>query len=160
MIKLKNNNFSLLEKEYEKQGYKVKSITLKQNGRMIIGLGDSDVQETTMTFHHTYGIPYIPGQAIKGIVKNYIICEYFNFEESKALKCENFKRIFGIENEKDSKDLYKGDAIFFDAFPVNEKINIKKDIMNVHYKGYYNFKKTTVKLILLQTLKLQHRFIF
>ena len=44
----------LIKKEYRAQGYKIKDFLLEQNGKMIIGLGNSDVKEATMTFHHTY----------------------------------------------------------------------------------------------------------
>jgi len=36
-------------------------------GRMIVGLGDESVLETSIMLHHTYGVPYIPGSALKGL---------------------------------------------------------------------------------------------
>src|SRR5205085_10984928 len=40
-------------------------------GRMIVGLGSESVLETSITLHHTYGVPYIPGSALKGLAANY-----------------------------------------------------------------------------------------
>ena len=43
--------------------------------RMVIGLGGEHVLETSMTLHHVYGIPYIPGSAVKGMVRHYFLSE-------------------------------------------------------------------------------------
>jgi CRISPR-associated protein Cmr6 len=43
--------------------------------RIVIGLGGAHVLETSMTLHHIYGIPYIPGSAVKGIMRHYFISE-------------------------------------------------------------------------------------
>ncbi len=43
--------------------------------RLTIGLGSSSVYETSITLHHIYGIPYLPGSAIKGVTRSYrILC--------------------------------------------------------------------------------------
>src|SRR5690349_9354004 len=36
-------------------------------GRMVLGTGAESVLETAVTLHHTYGAPYIPGSALKGL---------------------------------------------------------------------------------------------
>lgn len=43
--------------------------------RMVIGLGGAHVLETSMTLHHVYGIPYIPGSAVKGMTRHYFLSE-------------------------------------------------------------------------------------
>lgn len=43
--------------------------------RMVVGLGGESVHETSMTLHHVYGIPYIPGTALKGITRDIAIAE-------------------------------------------------------------------------------------
>src|SRR5207245_4481556 len=40
-------------------------------GRMIVGLGSESVLETSISLHRTYGVPYIPGSALKGLAANY-----------------------------------------------------------------------------------------
>ncbi len=97
--------------------------------RMVIGLGASHPQETSMTLHHIYGIPYIPGSAVKGITRHWVIFNEFNQNEEKAEKDEIFQSIFGTQKEA-------GKIIFFDAYPVDE-IKLKLDIMNPHYPDYY-----------------------
>ena len=41
------------------------------NGRLIVGLGGDNVLETGITLHHTYGVPIIPGSALKGLAAHY-----------------------------------------------------------------------------------------
>ena len=116
-------------------------IELKTNYRLIIGAEES-IYETSIRLHHIYGIPYIPASAIKGVVRSYYILENFadklkeykdkynKFEEEILFEDENFKKVFGSQEKE-------GKIIFFDAFPISEPI-IKVDIMNPHYKHYYN----------------------
>ncbi len=44
---------------------------LKTDGRMIVGLGSDNVLETGITLQHTYGVPIIPGSALKGLASHY-----------------------------------------------------------------------------------------
>lgn len=44
---------------------------LHTGGRLIIGLGSSGVLETGLRLHHTYGVPLIPGSALKGVASHY-----------------------------------------------------------------------------------------
>lgn len=111
---------------------KVESLKFSTDWRLIIGLGGESVYETSMTLHHIYGIPYIPGQAIKGVVRNFVINECFNSEE-EALTDKGFCEIFGTSEDK-------GKVIFFDVFPTT-KPKIEPDIMNVHYPDYYRSTK-------------------
>ncbi len=117
-----------------KSGLKIiePTIRLFPDWRLIVGLGNESVYETSMTLHHIYGIPYIPGQAVKGIVRNWIISEVDKFKnsEEEALKDEGFRKIFGKQENQ-------GKVIFFDAFPTGE-IHLKTDIMNPHYGNYYS----------------------
>jgi CRISPR-associated protein Cmr6 len=125
--------------------------------RLVIGLGASHPQETSMTLHHIYGIPYIPGSAIKGVTRHWAVLKFaeemsksgnIKFEKaieevSKALengekmnlKVEDLEfnqliEIFGTQKQE-------GKVIFFDAYPVGE-IKLKIDIMNPHYPKYYS----------------------
>jgi len=41
------------------------------DGRLIVGLGSENVLETGITLHHTYGMPIIPGSALKGLAAHY-----------------------------------------------------------------------------------------
>lgn len=113
----------------------VRSLVFKTDWRLVVGLGGASVYETSMTLHHIYGIPYIPGSTVKGILRNWMITQCFNSKEDEAYKDIGFCRIFGSPS-KSALGEHQGSIRFFDAFPM-EWPTIKRDIMNPHYGSYY-----------------------
>ncbi len=118
----KKQNY-LIEK-FASQGYEISKYRFVPFNKIIVGLGQESVREVSMTLHWIYGIPYIPGQAIKGTLSNWIKKEGPYDEE------ENFKSIFGTENNK-------GNVIFMDSYPEDWNFKLSLDIMNPHYPEYY-----------------------
>jgi CRISPR-associated protein Cmr6 len=105
----------------------------KPEWRLVIGLGSPSVYETSITLHHIYGFPFIPGQAVKGVTRNFVICQYFDKDEEKAEKNDEFTNIFGSTKNK-------GKVFFFDAYPT-EVPRLDYDVINVHYSEYYSGKR-------------------
>ncbi|MDQ7032450.1 MAG: type III-B CRISPR module RAMP protein Cmr6 [Desulfonauticus sp.] len=137
--KIKNNQ-NCLFKSLKEQNYNLKNIILQPESRLIVGLGNESVYETSLTLHHLYGIPYIPASSIKGMVRNYIIINLFNGMEKDAFFDKGFCDIFGCPKDSFYNKAKIGKVIFFDAFPV-EKPQIDIDIINVHYPDYYTDNK-------------------
>lgn len=52
-------------------GAPFRSERLTTSGRLIVGLGAESVLETGLRLHHTYGVPIIPGSALKGLASHY-----------------------------------------------------------------------------------------
>lgn len=149
----------------KESGYLIEQFDLKLQWRLIVGLGASHPQETSMTLHHIFGIPYIPGSALKGASRHYMIWKFVdeNEEELKSLlgksnfaellkelnkaleKEENLTVSVGNISFKDLIHIFgtqnrQGKIIFFDAYPI-EEIKLKIDIMNPHYPDYYTKDK-------------------
>jgi CRISPR-associated protein Cmr6 len=127
-------NYTKIAQDYyekiEKINLKKDNLVFKTDERLIIGLGNASVYETSLTLHHIYGVPYIPGSAVKGSFRSYLIEKHFDNNEEKAMEENWFKKIFGSEEEQ-------GKAIFFDAFAISD-LRIFQDIMNPHYPKYYS----------------------
>lgn len=141
LIDKTTKSMQLIEKSYKDQGYKIAKLPpMKSDWRLIVGLGNESVYETSMTLHHIYGIPYIPGSAVKGVLRSYMITENFDSYEQKALQDKEFCDFFGCPKESYYKEERQGKVIFFDAFPT-EPPTIEPDIMNPHYGDYYSDKK-------------------
>lgn len=113
----------------------IKSSIFSPDWRLILGIGHESVYEVSITLHHIYGIPYIPGQAVKGITRSWIITEVFAQDEREALKDKLFCRIFGSPKESAIGE-HQGSVMFFDAFPTTVP-KLEVDIMNPHYGDYY-----------------------
>jgi len=109
------------------------------NHRLAVGLGASAVLENSITLHRTYGVPYIPGSALKGLASSYAAA--FLEDETWARSFKNGKTergklqelIFGTTEES-------GLITFFDALPVPGSWSLDADVATVHHPHYYQGK--------------------
>ena len=114
---------------YKAQGYSVEKFTLCAASRVIVGLGAESVLETSIRLHRVYGIPIIPGSALKGLAR-----AYARLVEGKKENDPLFTDIFG----KSPPEARAGKVIFFDAIPANPaNLKLELDVMNPHYAPYY-----------------------
>lgn len=121
--------------------------------KLSIGLGNESIYETAITLHHIYGIPYVPGSALKGIVRSYLILEKFSKNEngdidlknaeSRALKDQGFCDVFGCPKESFYGESRQGRVVFFDSLPLSSP-RIEPEIMNSHFDEYYSDSSNTV----------------
>lgn len=118
-------------------GMEYNSFNMSVEQSIVLGLGQQSVSEISMLIHPIYGVPFIPGQAFKGVARNYCIVEFFESDEQKAMSDNLFKTIFGREEIDQSNTEYKGAVVFHDAFIIDDKFKLCKDIMNCHYPKYY-----------------------
>jgi CRISPR-associated protein Cmr6 len=144
----------------------VVAVDVKPQWRWLSGLGEASVYETGLVLHHVYGCPFLPGSAIKGVLRSFLITEIWGTEKDSEAKAFNESKImcdlFGCPKDLDGKPsfykkifeedkkLYKSDLskyrygfqerkgllTFFDFFPKSEP-DIEVDIMNPHYMEYY-----------------------
>ena len=142
--KVINLNLPLTEDQYTQLKNKKNSLPntfnfiLTTRTRLIVNHGDESIMENSVALHPYYGLPIIPGSAIKGVTRHY--CKEF-----LGLDDDSIKNIFG--NIPDDKKAEEGSIIFYDAWP--EKIerkkylemgpmkNLKMDVFTPHYKDYY-----------------------
>jgi CRISPR-associated protein Cmr6 len=114
-----------------------KAITRKATvkGRMIVGLGDESVLETSIALHHTYGVPYIPGSALKGLASSYA---HQKLGENWQKGSDAHNILFGNTDKA-------GYITFFDALYVPDSGHhgqaLYPDIITVHHQEYYNTGK-------------------
>lgn len=98
---------------------------VKVLGRLNAGLGNASIHEVGFSFHHTFGIPFLPGSTIKGWLAD------FAKQRIENLAQPVYDALFGTQS-------MAGVVSFHDALPRNrEDINIAPDIVNPHQKYYY-----------------------
>jgi len=114
-------------------------------GRMAVGLGNESVLETSVALHRTYGVPYIPGSALKRLAASYARQMAGEDWQPDSIA---YKTVFG-ETEN------AGYVTFFDALyiPIKERQNppaqsgnrpdcpLRRDIITAHHPAYYQNKK-------------------
>ena len=106
-------------------------------GRMIVGLGSESVLETSITLHHTYGVPYIPGSALKGLAASYADKRLGDAWKKGS---PAYKAVFGDTNSA-------GYITFFDALykpgSGHRGQALYPDVITVHHQKYYREEKDT-----------------
>ncbi|AEH45207.1 CRISPR-associated RAMP protein, Cmr6 family [Thermodesulfatator indicus DSM 15286] len=147
LIAKKQKEIENICKAFQMLGYERVSKTYTLQTSLIIGLGNAHPTERGFTFHWTLGIPYLPAESIKGVVRlAYLVNkaqEEPDFFEHWAEEDERFweylAKPFGRE-EKDGKRARRGKVIFFDALPV-EPPQLTLEITTCHYSDYYGGKR-------------------
>lgn len=101
-------------------------------GRLVVGMGADSVLENAITLHRTYGVPYIPGSALKGLAAHYA---HNHLDDERWRKGgEAHHVLFGDTTSA-------GYVTFFDALYVPESAPQNRplvlDVLAVHHPEYY-----------------------
>lgn len=106
-------------------------------GRVIVGLGNESPSETSITLHHTFGAPYLPGSALKGLAAFYAR----NFLEDAGWRTDApgapgpaYRTLFGDTT-------LAGCVTFYDAYYIPGSVAddrmLHTDTITVHHPEYY-----------------------
>jgi CRISPR-associated protein Cmr6 len=95
--------------------------------RFVTGLGRDHPVENGFAWHHTLGVPFLPGSSLKGVVRTWA-----SFWQGVPEK--DVERIFGPEGEGREKRV--GTVIFFDVLPPRP-VELHLEVMTSHYAPYY-----------------------
>lgn len=109
--------------------YELSATILKTQGTFITGMGNPHPVENGFTWHHTLGVPYIPGSSVKGMVRDWA-------ENWLDKKKPELLRIFGSDSKDNSSNKSIGSVIFHDVIPT-KPVQLKEEIMTPHYGKYY-----------------------
>jgi len=108
----------------------------KVKGRLAINLGAESVLETSIALHRTYGVPYIPGSALKGLAASFAH-QHLEGETWRKGTGEAHKELFGTTEQA-------GCVTFFDALYMpgsgHQGRALWPDIITVHHPDYYQGK--------------------
>jgi len=61
-----------------------RTFRLKLASRLLIGHGNSSAAEVGISVHHTWGVPVIPGSALKGLLAHYVDATYGPFGRDRV----------------------------------------------------------------------------
>lgn len=126
-------------------------IDLQTKGRLIVGLGSENVLETGIRMHHNYGMPIIPGSALKGLAAHY--CDQVwgvaepKFRKTTAEEDEAYRKYLKGHGEKPEDNFHRllfgttddsGCIIFHDAWyvPNSPEHPLVQDVMTPHHPNW------------------------
>jgi len=98
-------------------------LRLRNTSRFVTGLGRTHPVESGFTWHHTLGVPYLPGTGLKGVLRDW----------ARTQGAGDQRSWFGDRD-------HVGEVVFLDLLPV-EPPTLCCDVMTPHYGRYY---QTTV----------------
>jgi CRISPR type III-B/RAMP module RAMP protein Cmr6 len=104
---------------------------------MIIGLGQKGPVEAGLALEHTWGVPMIPGSALKGLT---MAAAHLLLEDEAWRKPQGDQKEPGTSLATLAGTIkHIGEVIFHDAWwiPEGEKLPIHPDVMTVHHADYY-----------------------
>lgn len=95
--------------------------------RMVSGLGRAHPVENGFAWHHSLGVPALPGSGIKGLVRQWVE----QWAADGGADNKDVKRILGS-----SDDRTPGSVAFLDALPV-EPVRLDMEVMTPHFGAWY-----------------------
>jgi len=105
-------------------------------GALAVGLGGRAPIDVGFTLHHTYGVPYLPGSALKGLARRAAECFVLNDEQTSLL--------FGDDAEAGSKA--GGFITFWDGWMDPGTVRpLQNDVITVHHSVYYASANTYLR---------------
>ncbi|GAB6091557.1 type III-B CRISPR module RAMP protein Cmr6 [Spirochaeta dissipatitropha] len=132
-------NWMNIQRKLESEG-KVRCIEITSMSRVLLGTGNSSVLENGIQLNTPWGVPYISGTTLKGLVSSYM-SKYGGdaWKRNKnGQKSEAQVELFGGEKDGIS---FSGSIGFTDAWLVPDGTEwFDQDIITVHYPKYYSGK--------------------
>lgn len=103
----------------------------KIDGRLFLGLGGTSPLEASISLHHAYGVPKLPGSALKGLARAYAAA----FIDNTLAEV-----LFGRAPSGEGEDWDGGEAgylAFHDAWWIPDGQPLTPEIVTVHHADYY-----------------------
>lgn len=102
------------------------------DGRLYIGVSRESALETGLTVNHAYGMPMIPGSALKGLARAVA-------RERLADRVDVITWLFGADTGDESPEA--GGIVFHDAWWVPGDRPFVEEVVTPHHRDYYNLGK-------------------
>jgi CRISPR-associated protein Cmr6 len=91
-------------------------------GRLLMDHGRAAASETSASFHPIWGVPRLPGSALKGVTRAEVAA-------GDAL-ASTIVELFGGETSA-------GRVVFYEALPIGGKFELALDVLTPHHHDYY-----------------------
>ena len=138
------------------------SIKVKLRGRLIVNQAGGILENSGLCLHRHLGLPYIPGSAVKGVVRHYVweqwnastgedklklaekIAEGFGFPTGDEPGLDNYLRRERPEKYGNKDIAYSGNVAFLGGFPEGHP-ELVKDVVTSHHLKYYGENEDYLK---------------
>jgi CRISPR-associated protein Cmr6 len=107
------------------------SFEMENSSHLLVGHGEVSVLESSLSLHRIFGVPYIPGSAIKGVCANVCHTVLGKKNSQYLMDGDYYTALFGTQEQA-------GYIEFHDAWitPRSLKDAIHLDVMTPHHQKY------------------------
>lgn len=98
---------------------------------VLCGMGERTPGENGLTLHPVYGVPFLPGTSLKGILRAWVLSQ--DWGEDWREGGGYFRDLFGVGGH----DGVAGVLDILDALPVPTSTMFTVDVLTPHYERYY-----------------------
>lgn len=103
--------------------------------RLVVGHGEDSVHESGLTLSPTYGVPMLPGSALKGFAAAAACDSETGWSELDA-------RLFGSPRPGHPAAARRGSVVIWDGLPIDSP-QLVLDVLTPHVKEYYDVGNRT-----------------
>lgn len=105
----------------------------KLRSRLAINLAEGILENAGICLHPHFGVPMIPGSAVKGIARH----AAWQLWQAGEFEATDFTRIFGSAPDKPDKPEAAGTIAFLPALPTTDGNHLEVDVLTCHHPDYY-----------------------
>lgn len=106
------------------------------------GLGNEHPLENGFAFLNPYGLPYLPGSGVKGVLRQ-AARELASGEwgDSQGWSAQAITDLFGLQTENGDTTQQRGALTFWDVLPQLQGKSLQVDVMTPHQSHYYQQRR-------------------
>ena len=118
-----------------------RSVVLRIETRLFIGLSGGGMLETGCRISHSYGTPYLPGSSVKGLVASHA---RDRFDQTGGGFRQFHEELFGMQTTGGDSNALSALVAFHDAWWVPDSANrpLVQEVVTSHHRGYYGEEGT------------------
>ena len=112
-----------------------RQVTLALESRLFIGMASGGALETGCAISHSFGMPYIPGSSVKGVVSHHARGHLTGKEG-----CTAWQELFGADASAEHSSGLAGLISFHDAWwvPDPADFSLVQEVVTTHHREYYS----------------------
>jgi len=127
------------------RGWIWRSMLIAPMWRLVVGHGEDSVHETALTFSPIYGVPMLPGTALKGLAAATARAAARDRDSDRSdldIHDVEIGTLFGTPRPGQGSGAHRGSVLVLDGLPIDPP-HLALDVLTPHVKDYYDSANTT-----------------
>ena len=124
-------------------GWTWRSMLIAPMWRLVVGHGEDSVHETGLTLSPTYGVPVLPGTALRGLAAATARAAAHDRDADRSEDSSDVDigTLFGTPRPGQASGAHRGSVLVWDGLPIDPP-RLVLDVLTPHVKDYYDSGNT------------------